>query len=206
MATTEELSEYYAKLLIIQYLQKPKAYATAKAIAYPVLMDQVPIAIKNAFDPSTAVGEQLDWIGKYVGITRRGNSLSGPITLGDSDFRTLIKLVMIKNYSGSSLYEIQSLIALNFPNQITVSDNQVMGLNYVLIDSLGTSDLLEILSTGGYLPAPMGVQVSVVVVPDLTVPYYGWRTYLAADPDVAPFNSYQFPVYSNVWLSYAGVS
>lgn len=203
--TTDELAAYYASLLILQYINKPKASGTIAAITRPVAMDQLPIAVQNAFDVSSAIGVQLDVLGKYAGVSRNGYTLSGPITLGDDDYRTLIKMVIIKNNSGSSLATIQSLIAMNFPGQIFVSDNQAMGLNYVLLESLGTSDLLQILATGGYLPAPMGVGTSVTVVPVHTNPFFGFRTYSAPDPTVAPFNNYAFYQLTYPWLSYSEV-
>jgi hypothetical protein len=204
--TNEELSNYYANLLIFQYINKPKAYAMVAAQVLPVFMDQLPVAVQEAFNVNTAIGVQLDVIGKYVGVSRNGYTLSGPVTLGDDDYRQLIKMVIIKNNSGSSLSTIQSLLAANFPGQILVSDNQTMGLNYVLIESLGTSDLLEILATGGYLPAPMGVQVSTTVVPEHTNPFFGFRTYSAPDTTVAPFNNYPFYQLTYPWLSYGGVT
>lgn len=204
--TNEELATYYANLLILQYLGKPKAYATVVAQVTPVFIDQLPVAVQDAFNVETAVGVQLDVLGDYVGASRNGYTLSGPVTLDDSDFRELIKLLIIKNNSGSSLATIQSLIAANFPGQIFVSDNQLMGLNYVLLESLGTSDLLEILETGGYLPAPMGVQTSVTIVPDHENPFFGFRTYSAPDTTVAPFNNYAFYQLTYPWLSYKGVA
>jgi hypothetical protein len=201
--TTDELATYYANLLILQYLQKPKAYAMVKALVTPLIMDQLPLLVQDAFNIDTAVGVQLDVIGKYVGARRVGNTLNGLISLNDDDFRTLIKLVVIKNNSGSSLATIQSLLAANFPGQILISDNQTMQLNYVLVESLGTSDLLEILATGGYLPSPMGVQTSVTIVPEHTNPFFGFRNYTAPDTTVAPFNNYAFYQITYPWLSYA---
>lgn len=39
--TTRDLLEYYANLLILQFKQKPKAFATIEAVARPVIMAQV---------------------------------------------------------------------------------------------------------------------------------------------------------------------
>lgn len=206
MSTTEELAEYYAGLLILQYVGKPKAYATVLTQTRPVIMDQLPVAVQNAFSVAAGVGVQLDVIGKYVGVSRNGDTLSGPITLDDDDYRQLIKMVIIKNNSGSSLATIQALLAANFPGQIFVSDNQSMGLNYVLVESLGTADLLEILTTGGYLPVPMGVETSVVIVPAHEYPFFGFRTYLAPDATVSPFNNYPLYNLTYPWLTYGGVS
>lgn len=204
--TTLELSQYYTNLLILQYIGKPKAYATIQGTITPILMDQIPIDVQNAYAIGTAVGVQLDVIGKYVGVTRSGYGIEGqPITLDDSDYTTLIKMVIIKNNSGSSLATIQNLLSVNFPGQVFVTDNQTMGLNYVIIESLGTSDLLELLVTGGYLPKPMGVELSVVILPEHTDKYFGFRTYALPDTTVSPFNTYANYQTTFPWLSYKGV-
>lgn len=204
--TTEELAAYYSSLLIYQYVNQPKAKAQVEASVTPVFMDQIPIAVQNGFDVGTAVGKQLDVIGKYVGVSRNGYTFSGPVSLTDADYRTLLKLVILSNNAGSSLATIQALLAANFPGQILVSDNQAMGLNYLILESLGTSDLLEVLTSGGYLPAPMGVQVSVVVIPEHQYPFFGFRT--VSDPDPAsppsPFNSVAFYQTTLPWLSVQG--
>lgn len=61
--TTQELIDYYANLLILQYIGQPRAYATIQALVEPTIMDQLPITVQNAFDLETAVGAQLDTIG-----------------------------------------------------------------------------------------------------------------------------------------------
>lgn len=202
MATTPEIVKNYVDLLILQYRQKAKARAMIDTQVTPVIMDQLPTQVQDAFDPTTAVGDQLDVIGKYVGVSRMGNTLNGPITLTDEDYRQLIKMVIIKNNSGSSLATIQSLLSANFPGQIFVSDNQTMGLNYVLVNSLGTDDLLEIIVTGGYLPKPMGVQVSATIVPDFQFPVFKFRDY-NNPTDGSPLNNYSSYQLTYPWLSYA---
>lgn len=204
--TESELAAYYSNLLIMQYHEKPKAKAMVEAQASAVYLNNLPLTIQDAFNIDTAVGDQLDVLGKYVGVSRIGAGLTQQITLSDSDYRQLIKMVVIKNNSGSSLETIQSLLAVAFPGQVLISDNQTMGLNYIIEDSLGTSDLLELLATGGYLPKPMGVETSIVVVPAHINPYFGFRTYAAPDTSVAPFNNYSFYSTANLWLSYSGVS
>lgn len=204
--TEAELVAYYANLLIMQYHDKPRAKATIEMLASAVYVNNLPLTIQEAFNIETAVGDQLDVIGKYVGVSRIGAGLSTQITLNDSDYRQLIKMVIIKNNSGSSLDTIQTLLARAFPGQVLISDNQSMGLNYIIVESLGTSDLLELLVTGGYLPKPMAVETSVVIVPVHVNPYFGFRTYSAPDYTVAPFNNYAFYSTANLWLSYSGVS
>ncbi len=200
--TTDDIAEYYANLLIIQYRNKPKAAAMMKALVKPVLIDQMPVAVMNAFDIDGAVGVQLDTLGKYIGISRTGYALGEPIVLDDDDYRTLIKLILLKNNSGTSLATIQSLLADSFPGQIFISDSQNMSLNYVILESLGTSTLLNMLATQDLLPRPMGVGTSITIVASHTNPFFGFRTYDAPDPSVSPFNNYDFYQTVYPWLTY----
>jgi len=203
--TTEQIQTYYANLLILQYIKKPKAYATIYAQVRPVLMDQIPIAIQNAFNIDTAVGEQLDWIGKYVGAFRLNYTSDSQVSLDDSDFRILIKMLIIKNNSGSSLGTIQSLLEANFGALVSVFDNQAMGLAYTLVETLGSPELLDVLVYNDYLPRPMAVETSVTIVPVFDYPLFGFRTYAAPDDTVSPFNNYGFYNTNYPWLSYQDI-
>jgi hypothetical protein len=60
---------YYVRLLIFQY-QLPKAQATIAILIKQLMMDGLPTAVQNAFNVNTAVGPQLDTLGKYIGIPR----------------------------------------------------------------------------------------------------------------------------------------
>jgi hypothetical protein len=203
MATTQELIDYYADLLILQYLNKPKAYAHVQTLVEPLIMNQTPLAIQNAFNIETAVGVQLDILGKYVGANRVGyDSIGNPINLDDDDYRILIQLVLIKNNAGSSLATIQDLLAGSFPGMVFVSDNQAMGLNYLVIETIGTPDLLEVLVNGDYFPRPMGVQVSITTIPEIDGLLFGFRTYDDAGDNISPFNSYGLYNLEYPWLSY----
>lgn len=68
--TLDEIIAYYVNLLIIQYNQKPKAQATVEAYVTEWMMNNVALDVQNGFDIETAVGVQLDTIGKYVGVDR----------------------------------------------------------------------------------------------------------------------------------------
>lgn len=64
------VENYYADLLIIQYRHKPKARATVKLGADLYLADGLVFELNNVLDIDTAVGAQLDLIGKILGISR----------------------------------------------------------------------------------------------------------------------------------------
>lgn len=77
MNELDELVEYYVNLLIIQYHNKPKARATIKAfIAELVSVYQLLKQLESAFMIDKAVGNQLDIVGKYFGVTRNFVGLS----------------------------------------------------------------------------------------------------------------------------------
>ena len=66
----KQLIEYYQDLLIVQYHDKPKAKAMIKAEMEETLANLLEIQVRDAFDVDTAVGVQLDIIGKWVGVDR----------------------------------------------------------------------------------------------------------------------------------------
>lgn len=66
----KQLIEYYQDLLIVQYHDKPKAKAMIKAEMEETLANLLDIQVRDAFDVGTAVGVQLDIIGKWVGVDR----------------------------------------------------------------------------------------------------------------------------------------
>lgn len=66
----QQLKEYYSNLLIVQYNGKPKATAHIQLLVDLVFANVILLQIQNAFDWKTAVGAQLDIIGKWVGVSR----------------------------------------------------------------------------------------------------------------------------------------
>ena len=221
--TTQQLINYYANLLILQYLGQPNAYATIQATAALFIMNQLPIAVQNAFNmDGTAVGVQLDVLGKYAGVTRNGYSLSGlPISLSDADFFTLIKMAILTNSSGSDLNSIQSLLNIYFPNEIYVFDHKEMRMSYLINSSIGSQNLIQLFITEGLLPIPMAVQLASPIytsnlkffgmVDAVDVSAYALQNSesitaaanaVATADNISPFNNATLPI-TGQWLSTA---
>lgn len=200
--TTEELVTYYADLLILQYLGKPRAYATIKALVRPAIIDQLPLTVQDAFNLSTAEGVQLDVIGKYVGVIRTGYGTMGAIILDDGDFYQLIKMAIIKNSAGSSLATIQNLLHAYFPGTIFVFDYQNMHMSYYLSASVGSQDLAQMFINQDLLPAPMGVQISSVIYAPVIDSFFGFGSYEIPAMNSSPFNTYTSYDMSSPWLAY----
>ncbi len=70
MADVSEIVDYYSNLLILQYNGLPNASAEIALLATTVLAHGIATDVQNAYDVDTAVGKQLDVIGKYVGVDR----------------------------------------------------------------------------------------------------------------------------------------
>lgn len=68
--TVQDLADYYTNLLIIQYNNKPKARATIELFVRALIAEGIFQDVLEAYNLDTAVGVQLDVIGKYVGVDR----------------------------------------------------------------------------------------------------------------------------------------
>lgn len=69
----KDLQNYYANLLIVQYNGLPKASATIKMLVKLIFINLILLQIRDAFDWKTAIGTQLDIVGKWVGVSRTYN-------------------------------------------------------------------------------------------------------------------------------------
>ncbi len=306
MTTTLETQNYYAELLILQYIGKPKAYANIQTVVNPVIMPQVsvqtivfslaptsgafvlsyngnpsasiawnasagtiqsdlqaisglssvtvagsissltltitftgvtppalslevdtntllatatavsivitetdlilPLAVQDAFNlisgSNIAVGNQLDVLGKYVGVTRSGLGFTTNITLNDTDFLSLIRMAIVTNSSGSSLQTIQAFIQTFFPSEMLVFDYQTMVMSYFISSAVGSQNLLQLFITEGLLPRPMGVFINVIIYAPI-IDFFSFRTYALPAYNAFPFNNYSSYNHSWPFLTYA---
>lgn len=222
MATTSanSLIAYYQSLLILQFLNLPKASGTVGALAQAGMIAQtdttqptLPLLLAQAFNISTiygstlAVGVQLDILAKYVGVSRNSTSFAGgAITLSDADLITLIQFGIINNANGSSLSQIQALIHQFFSGEVQVFDYANMYMSYLINSSLGSQNLIQALVNEGLLPAPMGVGVAAPIYAPSTVinSFFAFRTYTqAAASNTSPANTYSSYHTTYPWLTYS---
>ena len=166
----------------------------------------LPLALSNAFNlngTSPAIGNQLNTLGKYAGVTRTGSLSTGQITLNDADFLSLIQFAVLKNSAGSSLATIQQLLYQFFPNEVLVFDYQNMQMSYLISSSIGSQPLAQLLVAEKLLMRPMGVSLaSVIYLPNITN-LFGFRTYLLPGVNNSPFNNYITYTLTWPWVSYA---
>lgn len=65
-----DAAQKYVRLLAFQYADKPKARQQVALWTAQALLQGLGWQLQNAFTLGTAAGQQLDWIGKYVGVDR----------------------------------------------------------------------------------------------------------------------------------------
>jgi hypothetical protein len=66
----QDVVENYKALLITQYRKKTKAQGTIGSLVNCSVCEGLPLQLKDAYDLSTAAGDQLDIIGRVVGVPR----------------------------------------------------------------------------------------------------------------------------------------
>lgn len=188
--SSEEFKEYYANLLILQYKNKPKARAVIQALAEQIFGSGSALDMVNGFDLETAVGKQLDIIGKYIGLKRQVK-----VNIGDSDtnilnddqYRILLKLKLVQNTNFSSTAQIREALYALFPNEIRLFDSRTMVYDYQL--STLFNDLVNVIIAEELLPLPMGVGYNINVVPDL-LELYGYYGYDGLNDNPNGYSSY----------------
>lgn len=186
--------------------------ATAGSAAITIAVAQtdvtLPTAILNAFNIQaslgpTAVGNQLNTVAKYAGVTRSVNLSFGTITLSDADLLTLIQFAILRNAAGSSLATIQAIINQYFAGEVLVFDYTNMRMSYLVNSSVGSQNLIRAVIAEGLLMRPMGVQLASTIYAPVITKFFGFRTYLVAGYNNEPFNTYTSYNQTWPWLSYA---
>lgn len=195
--------EDYLNLITSEHRDKPKFMAMVQAVleVYVYLQDLSTSMIPK-FDLDVAVGQQLDVLGQWVGITRNVSipidgvyfSWDGDFTVGwdygswqpnrapanitvlpDDAYRTLIRAkIAANNWDGTTdgAYAIWDAL---FPGTlILIQDNEDMSYDLALIGGVIDSLTLALL-TGGYIPLkPEGVHVNVYYVSVDDNPAFSW--------------------------------
>jgi len=184
------LASYLARITS-EHANKPKFVAYVSALIQPLLDSQALLrSLLTTFDLDTAIGVQLDAVGKWVGRTRfveqpitglyfsfdtvglgwdqgvwKGpfDSTDGLTRLDDDTYRQLLRAKVILNSWDGSIAEAAKALGLllNNPSSIvTILDNQDMTMT-VGISGVVPSPLITALLEGGYLPInPEGVGIN----------------------------------------------
>lgn len=189
--TTDE----YLALITTEHQERPRFKATVQATVEPFAQIQKVLrSFVPAYDVDTAVGQQLDRVALWVGVTRRiaipidgyyftwddvvadgwdngiwkgiGDPDAGFVDLPDDLFRLLIKAKIIANQWKGDIPGAYDILAaaFNAGSNITIKDNQNMTMT-VSIVSGSIPSVQKAILTGGYIPIrPAGVLANYVTV------------------------------------------
>lgn len=202
MADISNLVQYYADLLIIQYNGKPKATATIKTMVGVILQNGILIEVLDAFNPETAVGKQLDILGKWVGTDRYYLGDGATQTLSDEDYRIVLNFKTITNSIDMSCSSIDNILFEFFGDSVICStDNDLTIYYFVAPEYLS---IAEILLQKKVLPKPLGVRLGGLIENKIWFGFCSYETYDQAIPDnVAGFSNYtNFLTKEGNFLSY----
>jgi len=155
------------------------------------------------FDVDFAVGEQLDFVGKWVGITRQvaipitgvyfswdgtdvsvgwdygvwqpADGASDVTSLPDDVFRTLIKFKIAANNWDGTTEGAYAIWEVLFPQYtFLVQDNQNMTYNLAILGGIVDSLTLALIRTGAVALKPEGVRIDSYFTPVDAGPIFAW--------------------------------
>ena len=208
----------YLSLITSEYQNSPKFIALVdlltSAIASNTLLIQ---SFQTLFDVDTAVGQQLDYTGQWIGLTRyispkvttaffswdgdgsvgweRGYwqgkySDQGITTLNDSEYRRLLYAKIALNQWDGSIPSAQTELSLAFPqNNVYIMDHQDMTMDVAVSGSL-TPLVQSLLTRGHYDCRPCGVLVNKYWMSSIIdTPIFAWdeNTTLLAGWDIGAY-------------------
>jgi hypothetical protein len=195
----------YLNLITSQHRDKPKFVATVQAMAvnYVYLQDLLR-SLHSYFDIDTALGNQLDIIGEWVGVGRNVNipidgvyfswndtastgwnngvwngandPTSGVTMLPDDSYRLLLKAKIAANSWDGTIPSMMELWETVFPgSHLLIQDNQNMTMS-IGISGIPMSSLDKALLTQGYIPLkPSGVGVEYYRVLQNQGKFFAWN-------------------------------
>lgn len=181
-----DYASYLANLLIIQYHDKAKAVAHIKNLATLLPVNLI-LQVRDSFDIETAVGKQLDTLGKYVFVDRWYNDNGEYAQLNDDEFRVLIKLKAIANTSNLSHKSLDEALYNFFGEQVRASSDGGMEMTYFV--PANATKIITAAIQKQVLPIPMGVECKYIVEQEYK--FYGYVTY-----------SDQYAIYKTGFLTY----
>lgn len=166
------IDDYYANLLIMQYHNKRKAQDTIKS-STKALPDTLIQDIINGYDIDTAVGDQQDLLGVYLGVDRYYVEDGDLVALSDDDYRIILKLKAIANTSDLSHKSLDDSLYSFFSNTIRMDSDGNMEMTY-FVPKNKTPVILAAIQKE-VLPRPMGVRCSYIIEYDKK--FFGFCTY-----------------------------
>ncbi|KVE40084.1 DUF2612 domain-containing protein [Burkholderia sp. BDU5] len=184
----------YTSLITSEHRDKPRFAATVAAVVQP-LVDQMNLlaSMPGKFDLDVAVGDQLDAVGQWVGVSRRIRTpltgiyfsfdiaglgfdqgiWKGPFdpdtgltVLDDDTYRLVIRAKIGANHWDGTLASSAAILNSIFGSgtHVFIEDHQDMSMTIGISGKVPSAVFLALLA-GGYIPLkPEGVHVNYTIV------------------------------------------
>ncbi|KVP19364.1 hypothetical protein WJ85_07700 [Burkholderia ubonensis] len=211
-----DLNDYTA-LITPEHRDKPRYMATIAAVVQP-LVDQMNLlaSMPGKFDLDVAVGDQLDTVGLWVGVSRRIRTpltgiyfsfdidglgfdqgiWKGPFdpdtgltVLDDDTYRLVIRAKIGANHWDGTLASSAAILNSIFgaDTHVFIEDHQDMSMTIGISGKVPSAVFLALLA-GGYIPLkPEGVRVNYTIVTTVdSAPLFGFDM---SGPYVAGFDA-----------------
>ena len=194
----------YLNLITSEHAQRYKFVASVLESVQPFAdVTAVLNSIPTLYDLDNAVGEQLDIIGQWVGVSRYvstpltnvyfsldtvglgldqgliwspGEPLTGLTALPDDIYKLLIRAKIVANHWDGTIpnaYAVWNVLFANQGYQIVIQDNGDMTMLLGLVSNSIDPTFFQ-LFIGGYLDLrPAGVAISGYITPSAPAPFFG---------------------------------
>ncbi len=96
------LVDQYVDRLILQYRDKPRARATIAILLKQAVADALADSLATCFNLATAVGPQLDIVGKYIGVPRNVGPAGSTDFYGFQNYGGTGNTIGFRNYPGTT--------------------------------------------------------------------------------------------------------
>lgn len=175
--------DYYLNFVTSQHATKPKYMKWLRVLLTPFL-DAIKLNedVKGAFNLNTAIGAQLDLLGKILVQERRVSfqpTDGSSSILNDDYYRMILKAKVVKNqWKGTitNFYSFWNVLFKGQPLQIYLIDNQEMEPVAVIWSSSVTQMVQDLLANNYIIPKPAGLGLTVRRIDsDTTFGFYGTK-------------------------------
>lgn len=172
---------FYLDLVTSEHSTKPKYMAWLSVLLTP-LIDAIKLNedVKKAFDLNTAIGAQLNIIGKWLEQPRQVDfqpTDGSSSVLNDNYYRTVLKAKVVKNqWKGtiSNFYSFWNVLFKGQPLQIYLVDNQDMEPVAIIWSSSVDQMMQDLIANNYIVPKPAGLGLTVRRIDsDTTFGFFG---------------------------------
>lgn len=182
----------YLKLITSEYADKPNYNSFVETFLKTVSpINDCLTSFDTIFNLDNAVGDQLDWWGTMLDVSRELpiSDPDIPSILTDDLYRIVLKARIYSNTWDGTYQGLKDIINQTFPDvAYEIVDNQDMSMQVVLIVPDASPALIALLLNGFILPKPSGVRVSYTIQ---EAGLFGW------DSDTAFIRGWDQGVWSN---------